>query len=186
MRAPHTTAPSATLVELATHGDQAAFGALVTRYDHRLRGLAYSLLAGDAPGMDDVLQEAYLKAFVALPRYRGNADPGTWLYRIVYNACIDELRRRRRRPRPVDIEVEHADHRAPGTGPADQASAADATVRALRALSDAHRAVVVLVDGHGFDTRAAAQVLGISEGTVRSRLSRARSKARHVLEGDPS
>ncbi len=184
MRATHSSAPSATLVELATHGDEAAFGALIARYDRRLRGLAYSLLGADAHSMDDVLQDAYLKAYVALPRYRGNADPGTWLYRIVYNACVDELRRRRRRPRPVDMASEQDDRRSAATGPADRATAADATVRALRALSDSHRAVVVLVDGHGFDTRTAARVLGISEGTVRSRLSRARSKARQLLEGD--
>jgi RNA polymerase sigma-70 factor (ECF subfamily) len=84
------------LLERAQGGDGTAFAALVRAFDPKLRGLAFGLL-GDRELMDDVLQEAYLRAFRALPGFEGRSGLGTWLYRITYNACLDELRRRRRR-----------------------------------------------------------------------------------------
>ena len=77
------------VVERARRGDPRSFRQIVEHYDYRLRGLAYRLL-GDRDRMDDVLQEAYVKAFRSLPRFKGDAAVGTWLYRIVYNACIDD------------------------------------------------------------------------------------------------
>ena len=94
-----TTLPDVELVELARSGDRPAFDELLRRHDDRMRGLAYKLMA-DRHRMDDALQEAYLKAYRALPRFRPGSDFGTWLYRITYNACIDELRKRKRSPRP--------------------------------------------------------------------------------------
>jgi RNA polymerase sigma-70 factor, ECF subfamily len=78
----------AALLDRARRGDQEAFAAVIRHYDPGLRTLAYRLL-GDRDGMDDALQEAYVKAFRALPRFRGDSKLGTWLYRIAYNACLD-------------------------------------------------------------------------------------------------
>lgn len=181
MRAATPTRPQSPLVERAASGDKAAFGALIANYDQRLRALAYTLLAGDAAAMDDVLQDAYLKAYVALPNFRHGADPGTWLYRIVYNASIDELRRRRRRPKPVDTTETSVDWASTRSGPEAEVGAMDATLRALDALPEIQRIVLVLVDGHGFDTQTVADMLDIAHGTVRSRLSRARATARQIL-----
>ena len=183
MEPPETSRADEDGVARARAGDRAAFTALVQRHDHRLRGLAYKLLAGDRHRMDDAMQEAYLNAYRALPRFRSDADVGTWLYRIVYNACLDELRRGRRRPEPVDP----AGHERPvaRSGPASQVAAADAALRGLRALPDDQRVTVVLVDGEGFDNVQAAEILGVAPGTVASRLSRARAAMRAVLH-DPS
>jgi RNA polymerase sigma-70 factor (ECF subfamily) len=161
--------------------DRTQFTDLVRRHDDRMRALSYLLLAGDRDRMDDALQDAYLRAYVARDRFRGDADPGTWLYRIVYNACIDELRRQRRRATPVDAA--EAVWEAPSTapGPEVQASDKDATLRALALLPHDQRVAVVLVDGQGFDHRAAAQALGIAPGTVASRLSRARAHLRRAI-----
>jgi RNA polymerase sigma-70 factor, ECF subfamily len=164
--------------------DRADFTAIVRRHDHRLRGLAYKLLAGDRHRMDDALQEAYLRAFRALPGFRVEADLGTWLYRIVYNACIDELRRDRRRPRPIDLQEAGWDQPAAASPHDEVVYAADATVRALGALPDEQRVALVLVDGEGFDNVAAARILGVPPGTVGSRLSRARATVRRLLEED--
>jgi RNA polymerase sigma-70 factor, ECF subfamily len=183
MHSPETARSDAARVVRAQAGDRAAFTALVEHHDHRLRGLAYKLLAGDRHRMDDAMQEAYLNAYRGLGRFRSDADVGTWLYRIVYNACVDELRRSRRRPEPVDpAEHERATARS---GPESQVAAADAALRGLRALPDDQRLTVVLVDGEGFDNVQAAEFLGVAPGTVASRLSRARAAMRAVLH-DPS
>jgi RNA polymerase sigma-70 factor (ECF subfamily) len=152
--------------------DPAAFGAVLRDEDDRMRALAYKLLGGDRDRMDGARQDAYLRAYLALPRLRRDADVGTWLYRIVYNACIDELRRDEGRPGPDD-------------GTDAGVGGADATVRALAALPIDQRVTVVLVDGEGFDDVDAARILGVSPGTVASRLSRARAAMRDVPTDEP-
>ena len=97
------------IVRRARRGDQRAFAQLVRHYDDGLRALAFRLL-GDRDRMDDALQEAYVNAFRALPGFRGEAELGTWLYRIAYNACVDELRRDRRVV-PLDAVRERSDPR---------------------------------------------------------------------------
>jgi RNA polymerase sigma-70 factor (ECF subfamily) len=158
-----------------------AFTGMVRREDGRLRALAYKLLGGDRYRTDDVLQEAYLRAYRSQTDFRGEASRGTWLYRIVYNACVDELRRGGRRPVPVDVSSEIWQRPSGASGPEAVVSAADATVRALRALPADQRVTVVLVDGEGFDNVTAAGILGVSPGTVGSRLSRARAALREAI-----
>jgi RNA polymerase sigma factor (sigma-70 family) len=106
------------LVARATDGDVDAFYSLISRHDHGLRGLAYRLL-GDRDAMDDALQESYLKAFRALPGFSGDSTFKSWLYRIVYNTCLDELRRIRKMG---ILPIESAaggpiNARTPGTSP---------------------------------------------------------------------
>lgn len=170
------------LVQRVLDGDPRAFPELVKRHDDRLRALAYKLLAGDRDRMDDVMQEAYVRAYRSLGTFRAEAELGTWLYRIVSNACVDELRRGRRRPEPVDTGS--WDVPSGRTGPEGQAAAADQLLRALAALPDDQRVTVILVDGEGFDHDRAAEILGVAPGTVASRLSRARASLRRTIEHD--
>jgi RNA polymerase sigma-70 factor (ECF subfamily) len=171
------------LVDLALAGDQRAFAEVVARYDQRLRGVAYKLL-GDRHRMDDAMQEAYVNAFRSLHRFRSDSQLGSWLYRIVYNACIDELRRTGRRPEPVDVSEPVWDRPSGGSGPEQQVDAADRARRALAALPEDQRVTVLLVDGEGMDNLEAAEVLGVAPGTVASRLFRARTEMRRVLAQD--
>jgi RNA polymerase sigma-70 factor (ECF subfamily) len=174
--APTYVAPG--ILERARHGDHDAFAAVVSLYDRRLRGIAYRVL-GDRDRMDDALQEAYVRAFRALPRFRGDARVGTWLFRITYNACLDELARARKTTHvPLDELVEQA------SDPSELEDALDArseVATALAELSPDERAVVFLVDVEGFDYTAASRVLGVPVGTVASRLNRARSALRSAL-----
>lgn len=155
--------------------DADAFVALLGDYDLRHRRLAFRLL-GDRDRMDDVLQEAYTRAFRALPRFRGGAAIGTWLYRIVYNACLDELRRSgARKEVSLDEWRERGSDRSEGV---EQRLDLEA---ALAALPVELRAVVLLVDADELSYDDAAEVLGIPAGTVASRLSRARDTLKGAL-----
>jgi RNA polymerase sigma-70 factor (ECF subfamily) len=161
----------------ARRGDQRAFALLVRHYDEGLRVLAYRLL-GDRDRMDDALQEAYVSAYRALPRFRGESAVGTWLYRIAYNACLDELRRTRR---VVDLDSIR-DRADPRPALADTVPDRTRLAEALAALPPEDRAAVLLVDAQGFDYESAARILGIPAGTVGSRLNRARAVLRRVLD----
>jgi RNA polymerase sigma-70 factor, ECF subfamily len=149
------------------------FAKLISEHDASLRALAYRLL-GDRDRMDDALQEAYFRAYRALPRFRGDSAISTWLYRIVYNACLDELRHT-----PQVVALDSVRERTdPRPGAAVSVELADA----LASLPPADRAAVLLVDAQGFDYRSAAEVLGIPEGTIASRLHRARAHLRRFLD----
>jgi RNA polymerase sigma-70 factor (ECF subfamily) len=167
------------VLERARAGDQSAFTELVRHYDRGLRALAFRLL-GEASRVDDALQEAYVRAFQALGGFERRSAVSTWLYRIAYNACVDELRRAGRRPEdPLELVA-----RAPDPRPGAEAEVAerDRIERALAALSPEHRAAVVLVDAQGFDYASAAEALGVAEGTIASRLSTARAALRAALD----
>lgn len=170
----------ASLVDRARAGDADAFLALVRRHEPELRGLVARML-GEPDRVPDVLQETFLRAFRALPKFRGDASLGTWLYRIAYNICLDELRRPRLRLVPLeDAELAAA--------PADTAATVgrSAALRAaLAALPPDERAAVLLVDGEGFDYTSAGEVLGVPAGTIASRLSRARGALRKALAEPP-
>jgi RNA polymerase sigma-70 factor (ECF subfamily) len=158
----------------ATAGDEVAFVEMVRRYDDGLRRLAFRLL-GDRDAMDDVLQEAYLKAFVSIGRFRGNSSPRTWLYRIVYNACLDHLRSRRREPpRGEQLEAWTRD-------PREQSDLRLTLTEALAALPPEECAAVLLVDAEGLSYDEAATVVGVPAGTIGSRLSRGRAALRRAL-----
>jgi RNA polymerase sigma-70 factor (ECF subfamily) len=156
--------------------DADGFLRLIREFDLRHRRLAFRLL-GDRSRMDDVLQEAYARAFRALPRFAGRSSAGTWLYRIVYNACVDELRRSgARREVPLDEWRERGNE---GTHEVEHRLDLEA---ALASLPADLRAVVLLVDAEELSYEETAEILGIPPGTVGSRLSRARAVLRAALE----
>jgi RNA polymerase sigma-70 factor (ECF subfamily) len=149
------------------------FENLLDRHEPMLRRVALGMLR-DPHRVDDVLQEAYLKAYRKLPaRFESERQEAVWLYRVLHRCCLDELRRRRRRPE-VQAEVEQqARGEEPGASLAVAAALAELPVEA--------RAVVLLVDLIGLDYEAAAAVLRVPRGTVASRLNAARRRLREVL-----
>lgn len=169
------------VVARAKQGDQSAFADIVRHYDHRLRALAFRLL-GDRDRMDDVLQEAYVKAYRSLPDFRGASGLGTWLYRITYNACVDDLRRRSTTAQPADDPERAALVVDARPGPDDVAVGRQDLAAALDGLPADQRAAVLLVDAYGLDYADAASVLGVRAGTIGSRLSRARAVLREALD----
>jgi RNA polymerase sigma-70 factor, ECF subfamily len=167
------------LVARARRGDRDAFATLVKIYDRGLRALAFRLL-GDRQDMEDVLQEAYIKAFRGLPRFRGQAAVATWLYRLTYNVCLDELKRARRAHELPLSETQNWPSQA--VDPIAQVDVRGSVAAALAKLPLEQRAAILLVDGEGFSYGEAAQILGISVAALGSRLNRARPLLRAVLD----
>lgn len=129
----------------------------------------------DSSTADDALQTAYAKAYVARDSFRGDADISTWLYRIVYRSCIDELRKLK--------PVVQLDESLPGRGRGfeERVHESLALQQALSELSGEQRAAVWLVDAEGYTYAAAADILAVPEGTVASRVVRARTALRRAL-----
>jgi RNA polymerase sigma-70 factor, ECF subfamily len=125
----------------------------------------------------DALQDAMLKAHRSAPAFRHDSAVSSWLYRIVVNACLDRLRRHRAHPTTA-LE----DDACRVVDPAPRVETAIVVERALLRLPVEQRAAVVAVDMQGYSVAETARMLGIAEGTVKSRCSRARAKLAEALE----
>ena len=133
--------------------------------------------SGTRSSVDDALQEVYIKAFRTIGRFRGDANVGTWLYRITYNTCVDELRRRQ-----LVLVDDAFDLPSIEPGPAERYATASEVAHMLGRLSPDLRATIVLVDGYGLDYADASRLLDVAPGTVASRLHRARRHLREATE----
>jgi RNA polymerase sigma-70 factor, ECF subfamily len=160
--------PDGPLVDRAKRGDRWAFEQLVERHQHRLFSLAARTL-GSADDAGDAVQEAFLRAWLALPRFRGGSLFSTWLYRICLNAAHDQ--RVKRRAEPVEV-WERADSR---DAFAESELSSDLQA-ALDSLDETYRIAVVLYDVLGCSYAEIAEMTGVPEGTVKSRIYRGRSE----------
>ena len=179
---PEEMAVETHLLARARTGDLEAFVQLIGLHDRALRALAYRLLE-DPQQMDDALQEAYLKAFRSLGGFEGRSAFGSWLHRIVYNVCMDQLRQRSSGGRYLSL-ADADDMPDPMPDPGEVAAQRLDLAAALASLPPKMRATVLLVDAEGLDYQTAAQVLAVPVGTVRSRLSQARGLLRRALSED--
>ena len=173
----------AALVTAAKDGDKQAFEELVRATYADAYTLAYRL-TGNEEDASDVVQEAYLRAFKSLKRFRGDAQFSTWLYRIVAN-CAATLLGKRTKHRHDDLEddaplVDLRPDYAP-EAQLDTTIERERVTEALRELPDGLRAVVVLRDVYDLPHEAIANELGISEAAAKVRLHRARRKLRERL-----
>lgn len=170
------------LVERAQAGSQDAFSALVEKYRAKMFNLAYSLTR-NREAADDLAQEVFIKAYLALPKFKYQSAFGTWLYRIAVNASKDFLRKEGRL-RKVSLEDS-----PPGTlmqeddtvqiDEAKETEKQKQLVRqALKSLPEKYQVILTLRDIQGFPYGEISQVLDISPGTVDSRLHRARKMLR--------
>lgn len=170
------------LIAAARQGDDGAFQQLVRRHQSRVAATVISML-GKCVEADDVGQETFLRFYNALPNFRGDAGVETYLTRIAINLSLNELKRRRRRNFLFQPLPEQNDEAAPARLPQiEQDERAELLHRAIRRLKPAFRAVVVLRLLEGYATDETAAMLGISEGTVKSRLARAHDKLRKWLQ----
>ena len=177
------------LIKQCQHGDVQAFRHLVERYEDRIYALACSII-GDREAAQDAAQEAFIRAYKALDKFEGKSTFYTWLYRITTNVCLNFAQREQRRPDSISLEglqevrnmsldrffgtdetendIERLDLRAQ-------------IQKVLDHLSPDHRTIVVLKDIEDLSQEEIADVLDVSIGTVKSRLSRARAHLRDLL-----
>lgn len=170
------------LIESALAGNSAAFGDLVRKYQDRLYNTMVHLI-GSAEDAKDVVQDAFVKAFVKLESFQRSSSFYTWLYRIAFNTAMSR-QRRRRETRSIDEDCGR-DPTDPAAAPGDrleQEELAGQVRRALATLSEEHRTVLVLRDIDGCEYEAISEILEVPLGTVRSRLHRARLQLREQLK----
>jgi RNA polymerase sigma-70 factor (ECF subfamily) len=169
------------LLDAHCRGDADAFATLFRRHRDRLWAVAIRTL-GDREEAADALQDAMISAFRNAEHFRGDAQVSTWMHRIVVNACLDRIRRRKARPTVAldghEIRTRHDEHAAAVTRLDLRA--------ALARLPDAQRIALVLVDLEGLPVTEVSELLGVAEGTIKSRCARARTALAVDLRGaDP-
>jgi RNA polymerase sigma-70 factor (ECF subfamily) len=173
--------PDKELLARHAQGDPHAFAELVQRHRDRMWAVALRTL-GDPEEAADALQDAFLSAFRAVGRFRGEAAVTTWLHRIVINACLDRLRRQSIRPAVPMGDDAMLDAIAPkNADPTALHEVALDVTAALRQLPAEQRAALILVDMMGYGVDEAARVLDVPTGTIKSRCARGRAKLAPLL-----
>lgn len=176
------------LIAQAQEGDLAAYNRLVLHYQDIVYNVAYRIMK-DPASAEDATQEAFISAYKAIKRFRGG-NFKSWLLRIVTNTCYDELRWRKRRPQSSLDEITEENPSVSfmaddESGPEEQRQKVElmaAVQECMEELPDEQRIATVLCDVEGREYKEIAQIMDTSLGTVKSRISRARSKMRDCLQ----
>lgn len=190
------TATDQQLVARVQKGDSRAFDLLVLKYQHRIFGLI-SRYVRDVDEVQDVAQEAFIKAYRALPGFRGDSAFYTWLYRIAINTAKNYLVARSRRPPGSDVDIEDAEYYEEGAllheieTPENALFGAELKAvveRAISQLPEDLRTAVTLREFDGLSYEDIAEIMDCPVGTVRSRIFRAReaidSKVKEQMDGN--
>jgi RNA polymerase sigma-70 factor (ECF subfamily) len=175
----------AALARAAAGGDPGAFEALYRRHAGRVHGVVARLVGHDRGRAEDLTQEAFVRAWQALPAYRFESAFSTWLHRLAVNTALMDLRARRSRPQ-ADVDDEALDR----LGAPDSAGHGTALTldleRAVASLPPRARAVLVLFDVEGWKHEEIAEALGMAVGSSKAQLHRARGLLREKLDSHRS
>ncbi len=173
------------LILRSRQGETRAFEELVMEYQTRVYTLCFRYM-GNEEDAYDMAQETFIKAFRSLQSFQGKSRFGTWLYRVATNICLDEIRRRKRRVSTVsihepletadsEVEKEVADVRPTAETLYEQKELSLYIQTLLDHMNPEHRTIIILRDMMGLSYEEIGEVLNCSTGTVKSRLSRART-----------
>ncbi|MDF1825700.1 MAG: sigma-70 family RNA polymerase sigma factor [Verrucomicrobiales bacterium] len=183
--------PDLDLVERSRAGDTKAFDELVEKYTPKLYGLVYHMTSNHED-TNDVLQDVFAKAYRALKRFQGKSSFYTWIYSIATNMTLNFLKKRNRRRGmsldDVDMAIQNDPDFIEATSKSDpvrEANISELQERlnmAMQQLSDDHRAVVTMFDIQGMPHAQISKILGVSEGTIRSRLFYAHRQLQTYLD----
>ncbi len=184
--------PELALVERAAKGDREAYRVLVEKYQNRVYSLVLSMTKSREDA-EDIVQESFVKAYLSLKNFRGDSSFYTWIYRVAYNMAIDFQRRNSRRgevlssPKLNEDGQESRALEAVATDGNPEESAerkqlAESLGKAMSQLSEEHRTVVMLREVDGMSYSEIADVLGLSQGTVMSRIHYAKKYLQKALK----
>ncbi len=177
------------LLERAIQGDVDSFEQLIKTYNRYVYNIAFRMM-GNEEDAKDMSQEALIKAYKNIKRFKMESSFSTWLYRIVINTCKDELRRRKETLVSLDETYENGDHLKHDISDEtndpiiiyEKLELKSSIEDALNKLSEDNKSVVVLKDIMGYTYDEIGEILQIPIGTVRSRLSRSRSALKEILQ----
>jgi RNA polymerase sigma-70 factor (ECF subfamily) len=178
------------LVERVQQGDKRAFDMLVIKYQHKVAALV-SRFIYDHAEVQDVTQEAFIKAYRALPNFRGESQFYTWLYRIAVNTAKNYLVSRGRRPPSTDVDVEDAMYFEGNSqlkdleNPQNKLSSEELMEKvnqSIKKLPEDLRVALTLREYDGMSYEEIADVMGCPVGTVRSRIFRARETVEQAIQ----
>lgn len=182
--------PDLHLVQLAQNGDTKAFDELVMKYSQKLYGLVYHMTS-NKDDTHDLLQDVFAKAYRSVSKFRGNSMFYTWIYSIATNMTLNFLKKRKRRAASSLDDINTGIQNDPAFVDASHRSNPRRQIninelqkklnKAMMLLSEDHRAVVTMFDIQGMAHADIGRILGISEGTVRSRLFYAHQQLRGYL-----
>jgi RNA polymerase sigma-70 factor (ECF subfamily) len=180
------------LVARSRGGDVDSFNQLILRWERPIYALAYRVIGREEEARD-VCQEAFLRAFRALPGFKGQAKFSSWLYRITLNLCRDWIRRQRRTPvsqMPEDVDaVEFASETGPVESIEDLVARRELSAvveEAMALLPDEQRTAIILKEYHGMTFQEIADLQGCPLSTVKTRLYQGLSVLRRHLSRHPS
>ena len=178
------------LVQAAQQGDQGAFSRLVEANQGKIYSLCFRM-TGNPDDAADLTQEAFLNAWRGLGKFGGQSTFSTWLYRLAANACIDFLRREKRRSalsmtledgEDEDHQADLPDERWSPERELERKELRNAVQKGLLTLSPEHRQVLLLRETEGLSYQEIGQALDLEEGTVKSRIARARWALKDYLQ----
>ncbi|NLJ88062.1 MAG: sigma-70 family RNA polymerase sigma factor [Epulopiscium sp.] len=178
------------LVNRVKKGSIAAFEELIIEHEGKIYNIAYRFFNNEEDAKD-LSQEIFIKVFNKIHRFRGDSSFSTWLYRIAINTCIDELRKRKGKESfSIDEDIKTDEGTMAREFQDKDLSPEEIVINkeiasqiqwALNHLSESYKEVVILRDFQGFEYKQISEILGCSLGTVKSRISRARTELKNLL-----
>lgn len=179
------------LIERVKNGDIEAFELLIEGCEKKVFNIAYRMLA-NYEDAKEIAQEVFLKAFRSISSFKGDSLFTTWIYRITTNLCLDEIRKRKNKKLvSLDEGIEYEGHEIKRQirheGPSPEAEAENnemkkAVMDSINALSEDYKTVIVMRDIQGFSYEEIAEIIKCPEGTIKSRINRARKTLKNILK----
>ncbi|MDD3706390.1 MAG: sigma-70 family RNA polymerase sigma factor [Clostridiaceae bacterium] len=179
------------LIKKSQSGDVESFELLISSYDKRAYNIAYRIMGNDEDAKD-MAQDALIRVFKSLKDFKGQAAFSTWLYRIVTNVCLDELRRRKNEKYVSidstihtdsgELHMELCSDKETPESIYEVVEQREMIRKAIRELNEDYRSVIVLRDIQGFSYEEISGILSCSLGTVKSRINRGRAMLRDKLK----
>ncbi|AEV69215.1 sigma-70 family RNA polymerase sigma factor [Acetivibrio clariflavus] len=179
------------LVERAKSGDLEAFEQLIIGCQKKVFNIAFRMV-GNYDDANELAQEVFIKAFRSIKNFKGDSSFSTWIYRITANVCLDELRKRKNRTivsLDQDIELNDGDvkRQMPDNAPTPDMEAESNEVKSIvnesiQQLPDDYKSMIILRDIQGFSYDEISKIVNCPEGTVKSRINRARQALKKILQ----